>query len=128
MFVDVAARLDMEQHSVHFATEENPIEYGAMLPESKRYTYFDFYDSKTNKVIEFYGDYWHGNPAKYDADAEISFPNGEIVLAKDIWAKDRNRNEEVKRHRNIDILVIWEGEYREQPTECVNKCVEFLNS
>ena len=33
---------------------------------NSKYTKVDGYSKKLNKIYEFHGDFWHGNPKKYD--------------------------------------------------------------
>ena len=35
-----------------------------------------------NKVIEFYGDYWHCNPLLYEDDDLVFYPNNKSIVAK----------------------------------------------
>lgn len=129
MFTLLDFQLDKTKHSIHYASfENNKEEYGMILPKSKKYTYFDFYDSKTNKIIEFYGDYWHANPIKYKEDDIIYYPNKNFVKAKEIWEKDKKRLEEIKEFRNIDALIIWEYDWRKNPNKCIQECLNFLNN
>ena len=47
-----------------------------------------------NKIIEFYGDYWHGNPKLYKPDDVVGYKK--IKVSK-IWERDLNR---IKRDEN----------------------------
>ena len=64
----------------------------------------DYYLPTINIVIEYYGDYWHCNPKKY----ESSYIHPQINLtAKEIWEKDINRLNIVL--EKVDsVIVIWE--------------------
>jgi hypothetical protein len=75
------------------------------------------------RVIEFYGDYWHGNPKKYGPDDII----GINKIAKDKWAFDSNRNEQLNA-AGYQVLVIWEEEYKNNPMETLQNCINFLNN
>lgn len=74
----------------------------------------------TLKAIEFFGDYWHANPKLYDASDSIK---GQSV--KGIWDKDSRRLSAI-RALGIDVLVVWEQDFKEDPEEILNECVYFL--
>ena len=126
LFEEILSLLNIDRHkNIHFAVKDE--EYGMILPQSKKYTYFDFYDTRTNKIIEFYGDYWHCNPLKYKEDDIIHYPNKVTMTAKEVWNKDKLRIDEIKEYRNADILIIWESDLLENREGCIQKCLTFLN-
>jgi len=115
------------------------------IPESKRYTVFfaeknyeylfnhkdmhgvvfvDFYCATTNKVIEFYGDYYHGNPRKY-ADDYYNTQIGKHVAA--IHDSDNKRIDTLDALFGVETLVVWEYDWRKRPEEMIDKCLKFLN-
>jgi hypothetical protein len=67
--------------------------------------FLDFYLSDINVGIEYFGDYWHLNPKRY----ESSFYNSQLKMrAFDVWEKDRCRLNVIK--ESVDsIIVIWES-------------------
>lgn len=75
------------------------------------------------RVIEFYGDYWHGNPKKYAPDDIIGINR----VAKDKWDFDSKRNAQLN-DAGYQVLVIWEDEYTNNPAEILQRCVTFLNN
>lgn len=93
----------------------------------KKFVLLDFYDPVTNKCIEFNGDLWHANPLLYNKYDTLKF-RYKTFIAKDIWYKDNKRYEDLKRQHNIDVLVIWENDYRNEPDLVLNKCLDFLNN
>lgn len=79
----------------------------------------DFYVKDINKVVEFYGDYWHKNPKFYsDTDKEI----------KSIHDRDKLRLDRLKNKYGVDILVVWEDEYRTDKEGTIKKIINFLKS
>ena len=69
--------------------------------------FFDFYIHETKSIIEFDGDYWHGEKRgnkKRDADRDA-------ILIKE----------------GFRILHIRERDYKADPIKIVKDCVEFLN-
>ena len=83
----------------------------------------DFINIKTNKIIEFYGDYWHSNPVKYDKN----YYNKTLHLyTYEIWDKDKKRITQLEK-LGYKILIIWEYEYKKNPEYFINKCIQFLN-
>jgi G:T-mismatch repair DNA endonuclease (very short patch repair protein) len=75
-----------------------------------------------NKIIEFYGDYWHGNPIKFKPDqvrhmAPLSYA--------EIWEIDRIRNKFFA-DSGFSVLIIWEYDVRKNVDACIEKCIQFL--
>ncbi len=91
----------------------------------------DFYDSKHNFVIEFQGDIYHGNPAKFTAD---SYPhpfhkNHDDWTAADIWRRDALKKDITKNALpGVKYLQLWESVYREDKEKCLYKITQLLNS
>jgi hypothetical protein len=76
-----------------------------------------------NKIIEVYGDYWHGNPKIYKMGDTINFPRGGIVVDT-IWQKDRKRIDFLSNKNNI--LILWEDEINHNFELTKNKILNFL--
>lgn len=79
----------------------------------------DFYLKDKNKVVEFYGNYWHKNPKYYSEDDEK-------VRDTHLW--DDLRIIRLKEKYGVDILIIWEDEYKCNKIGVVNKIINYLNS
>lgn len=94
--------------------------------KENKYSCF-FVDFKIgNKIIEFYGDYWHGNPILYEPD-DIVGSKYKHSKVKDIWEKDKNRIESIIKN-GYDILIIWEDEYKKNKEETKNKCIKWIKN
>ena len=76
-----------------------------------------------NKLIEFNGDFWHCNPNIYNED----YINRTTKrLARDVWKSDEAKaNTAIQ--KGYQVLVIWESEYKQDPINTINKCINFLN-
>jgi hypothetical protein len=86
---------------------------------------YDFVDLNNNKIIEYNGDDYHGNPKKYLAE-DNPHPFRKNITAQEMWDKDKRKlnraNEE-----GFEVLVIWDSEYRwGNKQKIINKCIEFL--
>lgn len=77
------------------------------------------------KIIEFYGDYWHCNPIKYNAFDEVKFVKNKKNKAKDVWEKDSIRSLHLK-NLGYTMLVIWESDWNNKKEECIKQIKEFL--
>ena len=76
----------------------------------------DGYDEKTNTIYEFLGDYWHGNPLKYnsfDINKSCKKTFGELYNAT------IDRFEYLKK-LGFHILYIWETDWRLFKRECIS--------
>lgn len=122
MFEAIAQNIKIK-HRIYYQNKLNK-EYGCYSHILNKYVFLDFYDLIKNKGIEFYGDYWHCNPKFYTE--KFIHPHLKIQ-AKEIWTRDRLRNTALKIEFGINILVIWEHDYKENPTETIKKCKEFMN-
>lgn len=80
----------------------------------------DCFKNDSNKVIEYYGDYWHANPNKFQATDKIK-----KYLAEDIWKKDTIRLKSLF-EAGYDVLVIWEYDAKNNTSEELQKCMNFL--
>ena len=65
--------------------------------------YCDVYIPSKNTIIEFQGDYWHGNPKKYTKDELSKFQLEKIE--KDEILREYCKNNEIK------LIEIWESDY-----------------
>ena len=77
-----------------------------------------------NKIIEFYGDLFHGNP-KLFTNTDLCHPFNNKINAGMIWDDDYNRNL-VLIERGYELLIVWESDFRKSPSDVINNCISFL--
>jgi hypothetical protein len=75
---------------------------------SKKVYMYDYVDTLHRVVVEYNGDYWHGNPTKYPSGTEISFPKRKI-LVDDLWENDKIKNQSMI-DRGFRVFVVWESD------------------
>ncbi len=93
---------------------------------NNKFYFIDFYDKETKRAIEFYGEYWHASPEKYNYNDTVNLP-GKQLLAQEIWKKDQKRINLLLQTQEISqILIVWQQEYKNNPEEILNKCIQFL--
>jgi len=70
--------------------------------------YCDFFIDEYNTIIEFYGDYWHCNPIKYEKNYYHQYIK---MTAEEIWEKNKKRINEIYNFFNKEknIIIIWES-------------------
>lgn len=86
----------------------------------------DCWHPETQKIVEFYGDYYHANPELYEDDVVNKITGRK---AGEQWEHDRLRRERILTNKNVvDILVVWEREWRRDPDEVIKRCCRFLQS
>lgn len=61
-----------------------------------------------NIIIEYYGDYWHGNPSVFDGTRTL--PTG--ITLNDKRKKDELRIQEIK-GAGYDVYIIWESDWND---------------
>lgn len=70
----------------------------------------DFYCTKSKKIIEFDGTYWHGEHVIRNTNQQREAERNQLLLEE-----------------GYKVLHIKEEEYRKDPEQTVIKCLEFLN-
>jgi hypothetical protein len=68
----------------------------------------DAYVPETNTIYEFYGDFWHGNPLKYDRN-EINAISKKTF--GELYDKTINR-ENIYKDNNYNIVSVWENDFK----------------
>lgn len=87
--------------------------------------FVDYYDETLNIVVEFYGDYWHGNPLYFSENQKL-YNN---LTVKEKWQMDADRIKFIENYLDTKVYIIWETDYRKNKNcvqELVNK-IMFLN-
>ena len=85
---------------------------------------YDFTDLEHNKIIEFQGDIYHGNPELF-TENEHPNPYHKDKSCKDLWEFDKKKGEIAVEH-GFKILHIWEKDYRENKQKIIDKCINFI--
>jgi G:T-mismatch repair DNA endonuclease (very short patch repair protein) len=67
----------------------------------------DGYNSHTTTVYEFQGDFWHGNPKRFNPE-EINPRNG--IIFGDLYKKTMNKNEAL-RNMGYTVIDVWESDW-----------------
>ena len=115
LFWSIYNQLNLRDRPVYFAS----LNHEFSCHSSQLY---DFVLDDVHKVIEFNGDYWHGNPTIYSPD---DVPNISGLTATELWAKDKEKNL-IAENNGYKVLTIWEKDYRENSDLCLSRCVAFL--
>lgn len=99
---------------IYFATNQtnlnndfNNHEFEVLSNDELHRYYLDFYVKDNNKVIEFDGDYWHGEK-------------------RGNQERDRIREENLKQLGFIDIFHVKERDYNSNPEKVVEECLKFI--
>lgn len=74
----------------------------------ERLFFVDAYDPTSNTIYEFYGDYWHGNPALYSSN-EVNANNHKTF--GELYAKTIEK-EKVLKDAGFILVSIWESDFR----------------
>lgn len=90
-----------------------------------KFYYFDF--TIDNKIIEFNGDIYHGNPAIYEATnrpmTQLKQPRN--PTAQELWDYDAKKTE-LAISRGYEVLVIWEKDVKDDLINEINRCKSFM--
>jgi hypothetical protein len=83
----------------------------------------DFFDAYSGVVIEFLGDYWHANPYIYNRSDKIY--NKPVSF---VWLDDKKRFQALNSYKDVSyVYIVWESEFRDNPTETVAYAVDCIN-
>lgn len=83
----------------------------------------DCFHPETGRIIEFFGDYYHGNPIKYGPEAQLR-----NRIAREQWDFDAERLDRIRTNKNIGgILVVWENDWKTDSEGVYQKCWSFLH-
>lgn len=77
-----------------------------------------------NKIVQFFGNYWHANPNKYTENEIISLPSKKQNVCQ-IWENDRKKIQYYK-YIGYQVLVVWQSQYKSNKQETLDKILEFL--
>jgi hypothetical protein len=77
----------------------------------------DGYDPITNTIYEYYGDYWHGNPNKYNSN-DINKHNKKTF--GELYEETLQREKLIKED-GYNLIVIWENNFDFVTKNCDNK-------
>jgi len=78
-----------------------------LMNSGKRYE-VDAYNPETNTVYEFNGDYWHGNPAKFDGNA---WNHRNHCTFGELYQKTLTKERELILN-NYNVISIWENDFK----------------
>lgn len=98
----------------------NGAQFFRYFPSQKITHSYDFVIG--NKIIEFHGDYWHCNPNIYES---TYIHKVKCLSAKDIWDADNNKKSLIEQEGFL-VMVIWESEYKSNPLQTIQKCLNFI--
>lgn len=75
-----------------------------------------------NLIIEVMGDYWHGNPLKYNQNRLMN------QIQKKTITKDKQKHSYIKNKLGIEILYLWEDDILHRPNMCLELVNLYINS
>lgn len=78
------------------------------------------------KIIEFYGDRFHGNPELF-ADEDCCHPFNSSLTAMDMKNRDEKRNN-ILTERGYSVKIVWENDFRKNADRIIDECKDFLTS
>ena len=100
-------------HSIRIQHAANDAEF--LIPETRYRA--DGYCAETNTIYEYHGDYWHGNPKKFNKD-EINKSSKKTF--GELYEQTLKRENEI-RTLGYNVVVMWESDWLR-----LNRCVRKL--
>jgi len=95
----------MKSNNIFIQHAENIGEKEIIL--NKKKIKFDGYCEDTNTVFEFHGDFWHGNPNKFNRTDINPFNKKSYGKLYD----DTIKREEIIKSEGYNLITIWESDY-----------------
>lgn len=83
----------------------------------------DNFLSNYNLIIEVMGDYWHGNPIRYNEDGFLM----NQIQTKTIL-KDKQKRGYIKNNYGYPILNVWETDIKKNPDKCIALISVFVSN
>ena len=74
--------------------------------------FVDGYCKETNTIYQFHGDYWHGNPAKYDQNKSHPRYKEKGLTYGDKYKETLIKDQEL-RDQGYNVVVMWESEWKD---------------
>jgi very-short-patch-repair endonuclease len=108
----------LEEDFAHNFLDKLGVKYTYQFEAKDIGRFFDFYLQDENLIIEVDGDFWHGNPEKYDKD-EL---RGHQKRAQRV---DEHKTKWALLH-SIPILRFWESDIRKNPKKVMKILKEEL--
>jgi hypothetical protein len=90
----------------------------------KKWAKVDCIHTDKRKVLEFYGDYWHGNPNIYGADDLIKGWD-DVMPVCERWEADKIRQQNIE-SVGYKMFIVWEKDFTTNREETINACVKFF--
>lgn len=81
-------------------------QFGVMDTVAKKYRMYDYCIPELKLIIEYHGDYWHGNPKKYKPSDLIR-----KKCALDLWNEDYQKTLAAN-SRGYEVVVVWEHDWK----------------
>lgn len=79
----------------------------------------DFVFESKKLIVEYFGDFWHCNPALWEHDQKHPLAK---FTAEERWKYDSEKLEYLK-EAGYDVIVIWESEWNADPASCIKRVI-----
>lgn len=84
----------------------------------------DYVSRERKLIVEFFGDFWHHNPKRYDRE----FVNPITKRSSDVvWERDARKLKEL-RDQGYEVIVIWESDWHNDKSACIQKVKDAVDN
>lgn len=97
-------------------------QYKIWDPVTKRIYCYDLVFPDLRLAIEYHGDYWHCNPAQYDANF-VHPTTGQ--LASTIWKQDELKQNAL-RARGFESIIVWDSDWKRDKAKILEQIQEYV--
>lgn len=120
LFDEIIKRLNINSIDVYYKSHEFFIRD---FDEQKIY-FYDFKIKHTNKLVEFNGDVFHGNP-KLFKENDTPHPFDKTKTAKDLWDQDQVKADLAYKN-DFELLYVWENDYKTNKEKVITDVIHYL--
>lgn len=108
---------NLEYEIYEYLSQFDPkIEQSPLINIHRNKRYFpDIVSFENNLIIEFFGDYWHCNPNRFNYN---DYLNGKIK-ASEVWERDRIRVKDLE-SLGYKVIIVWEEDYLNNKQKVLN--------
>lgn len=83
----------------------------------------DYLNEEKKIIVEFFGDFWHHNPAKYGHDYVNPFTKRSSTF---VWERDKRKISELSEQGYL-VIVVWESEWNANKEACLQRLKNAFN-
>ncbi len=115
------SNLEKKLYKILLEIDKDLISEHTLYTTDNKYFFPDIINLEKKIIIEFFGDYWHCNPKKYNKHDEIHIG----LSAEKVWDNDKQRILSLEK-MGYTVYIIWEEDFKNNKTKVLNSMRKVL--